>query len=59
MQPFLDPRRAPQRTGSRHVSALPAYRVGRPWKFQLSEVDEWVCVGGTDVAERKGETDGQ
>lgn len=28
---------------------LPAHRVGRLWKFQLSEVDEWVKSGGADV----------
>ena len=26
--------------------ALPAHRVGRLWKFKLSEVDEWVRAGG-------------
>jgi excisionase family DNA binding protein len=30
---------------------LPAQRVGRLWKFKLSEVDEWVRRGG---AEREG-----
>jgi excisionase family DNA binding protein len=25
--------------------ALPAHRVGRLWKFKLSEVDEWVRGG--------------
>ena len=25
---------------------LPAHRVGRLWKFKLSEIDEWVCAGG-------------
>ena len=25
---------------------LPAHRVGRLWKFKLSEVDEWVRSGG-------------
>jgi excisionase family DNA binding protein len=25
--------------------ALPAHRVGRLWKFKLSEVDEWVRRG--------------
>lgn len=25
---------------------LPAHRIGRLWKFQLSEVDEWVRSGG-------------
>jgi len=25
---------------------MPAYKVGRLWKFKLSEVDEWICSGG-------------
>jgi len=25
---------------------LPAHRVGKLWKFKLSEVDEWVRAGG-------------
>ena len=29
--------------------ALPAHRVGRLWKFQLSEVDEWVKHGGAGI----------
>ncbi|MBB2777962.1 UNVERIFIED_ORG: excisionase family DNA binding protein [Comamonas terrigena] len=28
--------------------ALPAHRVGRLWKFKVSEVDDWVRVGGAD-----------
>lgn len=32
----------------RERKGLPAHRVGRLWKFQLSEVDEWVRVGGAD-----------
>jgi excisionase family DNA binding protein len=31
---------------------LPAHKVGRLWKFKLSEVDEWVRVGGADSAEK-------
>ncbi|KQZ28064.1 helix-turn-helix domain-containing protein [Duganella sp. Root1480D1] len=27
---------------------LPAHRVGRLWKFQRAEVDEWVRTGGAD-----------
>lgn len=27
---------------------LPAHRVGRLWKFKLSEVDAWVGGGGAD-----------
>jgi excisionase family DNA binding protein len=31
---------------------LPAHRMGRLWKFKLSEVDAWVRTGGTDSDER-------
>ncbi|MBO3739488.1 helix-turn-helix domain-containing protein [Actinoplanes flavus] len=27
---------------------LPAHRIGRLWKFKLSEVDEWVRAGGSE-----------
>jgi excisionase family DNA binding protein len=36
---------------------LPAHRVGRLWKFQVSEVDDWVRAGGADehaAPEEKG-----
>lgn len=59
MQPFLDLRRAAQRTGSRRASALPAHRDGQLWKFKVSEVDDWVRAGGADEAEREGEKDGR
>ena len=26
---------------------LPAHKIGKLWKFKLSEVDEWVRAGGT------------
>lgn len=29
---------------------LPAHRVGRLWKFQVSEVNDWVRLGGADEA---------
>lgn len=32
----------------RERTGLPAHRVGRLWKFQLSEVDEWVRAGEAD-----------
>ena len=35
---------------------LPAHRVGRLWKFQVSEVDDWVRAGGADEEQR---SDGQ
>lgn len=25
---------------------MPAYKVGKLWKFKLSEVDEWIRSGG-------------
>jgi excisionase family DNA binding protein len=27
---------------------LPAHKIGRLWKFKLSEIDEWVRAGGAD-----------
>jgi len=30
---------------------LPAHKIGRLWKFKLSEVDEWVRAGGADTDE--------
>jgi len=38
---------------------LPAHRVGRLWKFQVSDVDEWVRAGGADEAEKVGGRDGR
>jgi excisionase family DNA binding protein len=28
--------------------ALPAHRIGRLWKFKLSEIDDWVRAGGAN-----------
>lgn len=28
--------------------ALPAHKIGRLWKFKLTEVDAWVRAGGAD-----------
>jgi excisionase family DNA binding protein len=38
---------------------MPAYKVGRLWKFKLSEVDEWIRSGGAadDNAPEKEEQD--
>jgi len=36
--------------------ALPAHKIGRLWKFKLSEVDEWVRTGGAGDAESKAPT---
>ena len=38
---------------------MPAYKVGRMWKFKLSEVDEWIRSGGAsdDNAQTKGAKD--
>ena len=32
----------------RECKSLPAHKIGRLWKFQISEVDEWVRLGGAD-----------
>jgi len=36
---------------------LPAYKVGRLWKFKISEVDEWVRSGGADDRKHETKTD--
>jgi excisionase family DNA binding protein len=35
---------------------MPAYKVGRLWKFKISEIDGWVRSGGAD--ERKSSQSG-
>jgi excisionase family DNA binding protein len=35
--------------------SLPAHRVGRLWKFKLSQVDEWIKAGGAAEPERNEE----
>ena len=34
---------------------MPAYKVGRLWKFKLSEIDDWIRSGGAadDIKEEK------
>lgn len=34
--------------------SLPAHRVGRLWKFQLSEVDKWILAGGASDSDDNG-----
>jgi excisionase family DNA binding protein len=31
---------------------MPAHKIGRLWKFKLSEVDEWVRAGGAEGGEK-------
>lgn len=33
---------------------LPAHRIGRLWKFKLSDIDDWVRAGGADGNEAVG-----
>ncbi len=35
---------------------MPAHKIGRIWKFQASEVDDWVRRGGSDSAQEHPET---
>ncbi len=30
--------------------SMPAHKVGRLWKFKVSEVDGWVSAGGSQAA---------
>lgn len=39
---------------------MPAYKVGRLWKFKLSEVDDWIRSGGAsddNVPEKQNQED--
>ena len=38
-----------------HKRDLPAYKIGRQWKFKLSEIDEWVRSG--EAAHQKSRTE--
>lgn len=40
----------------RERKGLPAHKIGRLWKSQLSEVDDWMRAGGADdEPESRGE----
>ena len=39
------------------VHGLPAHKIGRLWKFKLSEVDAWVKAGGARVHGQRGDVD--
>jgi excisionase family DNA binding protein len=34
--------------------SIPAHKVGRLWKFQTAEVDEWVLQGGACISKLDG-----
>lgn len=34
---------------------LPAHKMGRLWKFKISEVDDWVRAGGAAQVSEHGE----
>ena len=36
---------------------MPAHKIGRLWKFQASEIDEWVRSGGAAQPALDGEDD--
>ncbi len=38
---------------------LPAHKVGKLWKFNLKEVDEWVRSGGAEDARSRDAGSGQ
>jgi len=37
---------------------LPAHKIGRLWKFKVSEVDEWVRAGKATTVARSAKTGG-
>ncbi|MEU4177529.1 helix-turn-helix domain-containing protein [Streptomyces sp. NPDC026589] len=34
------------------LKGMPAHKLGRLWKFQTTEIDEWVRSGGAASSER-------
>ena len=36
-----------------HAKGLPAHRIGKLWKFKLSEVDDWVRAEGANEAQAR------
>ena len=38
------------------AKSLPAHRIGKLWKFKLSEVDEWVRADGANDAPARAKT---
>jgi len=38
---------------------MPGHKIGRLWKFNKMEVDEWVRGGGADAKRRQKKTDRQ
>lgn len=43
----------------RERKGLPAHRIGRLWKFQLSEVDDWVRAGSADEVQTEEKNGGK
>ena len=37
------------------AKGMPAHKVGRLWKFKLSQVDAWIEAGGASADESKEE----
>ena len=38
---------------------MPAHKLGRQWRFKISEVDEWLRSGNAAEADSDGETNGE
>lgn len=38
-----------------NLREMPAHKVGRQWKFKVSEVDEWIRSGGAADKTSSGE----
>ena len=37
---------------------MPAHKMGRLWKFKVSEVDEWVRAGGANAGDTPADQNG-
>lgn len=48
---FLDIKPDTLRKWINHKKNVPAYRIGKKWKFKLSELNDWVCSGKSAINE--------
>ena len=54
-KPPLEVPGKPSFPGGRPPERLPAHKIGRLWKFKLSEVDEWVRAEGASEDPTRGD----
>lgn len=47
---YLDVKPGTIRAWIRQEKGIPAHKIGKLWKFKLSELNEWVVTGKSDMS---------